>query len=407
MKLSLLLNIKLGWRNIWRNKKRTWITVSSIAFAVFFACVMQSMQRGMYDNMIQNAVRFHTGHIGIHQIDYWDDKILDNSFPDALEIFELLDDKRIDVATQRLSSFALASAGSKTKGVAVTGIHLDNENQLTSLESKLVEGIYSDKGIMVAEGLAKYLKIGIGDTLVLIGAGYHGVNAAGKFHVSGILKFPMFELNQSTVYLDLEKAQYLYGAEGQVTSISVLLSDADDSEQVLSDLKSTISNPDLSVMQWKEMMPELLETIELDYVGGLIMIYILYAVIGFGIFGTFLMMTHERIHEFGVLLSIGMKKAKIQIMVAFEIVILSFLGVILGALASLPIVVYFFLNPILVSGDMAAAYEKFGIEPILPFALDISVFIHQAIAVLIIALVLGIYPMVTIGKLNITKSLYK
>ena len=72
------LYIKLAWRNIWRNPKRTWITASSIGFAVFFACVMQSMQLGSYERMIDNSVRFYTGHLAIHQNEYWDEKILDN-----------------------------------------------------------------------------------------------------------------------------------------------------------------------------------------------------------------------------------------------------------------------------------------------------------------------------------------
>lgn len=396
----------LAWRNIWRNKKRTIITAASIGFAVFFACIMQSMQLGSYTRMIDNSVRFYTGHLGIHQADYWEEKVLDNSFElnDALTASLAHDD--IVAAVPRISSFALASAGSKTKGVMVSGIDPGAEAKLTNLQNKVIEGAYLGEGdLLLGEGLAKYLSVAPGDTLVLIGQGYHGLNAAGKYPIAGILRFPAPELNQQAVYMSLGAAQYFYGATDRITSYSLLLEDERNLNEVKKALGQRMVGADLSIMNWKEMMPELVQSIELDYYGGIIMIYILYAVIGFGIFGTLLMMAKERTYEFGILISIGMKKHKIQWMVALEIITLSLLGVVAGVVASLPILIYLYINPIYVTGKMAEAYEKFGMEPILPFSLDPLVFYQQAIAILIIALVLGIYPLLAIRRLKIIKAL--
>ena len=135
------------------------------------------------------------------------------------------------------------------------------------------------------------------------------------------------------------------------------------------------------------------------------MIYILYAVIGFGILGTFLMMTKERTYEFGILTSIGMKKSKIQITVALEIIMLTFLGVFIGLILGTPIIVYFYLNPIRFSGEMAVAMESFGYEAILPFSIEPVVFYSQGVVVLFIALLLGLYPMLYIKQLKIMKAL--
>ncbi|MEM8893202.1 MAG: FtsX-like permease family protein [Bacteroidota bacterium] len=398
------MNFKLAWRNIWRNKKRTWITASSIGFAVFFACVMQSMQLGSYERMIDNSVRFLTGHIGIHQLDYWDEKILDNSFPEA-SIADLdITHESIIMSVPRITSFALASYEDKTKGALITGVDLSLEAEFSYLENKLEEGIYNtDAGALIGEGLSEYLKLGVGDTLVLLSQGYHGVNAVGKYPVDGILKFPVPDLNQSAVYLPIKTAQAFFGAEGMITSYSVLLDDPDATEEVQGQLIK--QSEVFEAMTWKEMMPDLVQGIELDYYGGLVMVFVLYGVIGFGIFGTFLMMTKERTYEFGILNSIGMKKGRIQQMVAIEILLLSFLGVILGLIAASPIVLYFWANPILLTGETAAAMEKFGYEPIMPFALDPKVFYDQGISILLIALFLGIYPMLAIKQLKIIKAL--
>jgi len=396
----------LAWKNIWRNRKRTWITASSIGFAVFFACLVQSMQLGSYERMIDNSVRFFTGHLAIHQKEYWDDKILDNSFS-AEQIPQLeLSQELIEVSIPRINSFALASSGEKTKGVMINGIDPVKEADMNSLHEKIIDGNYLSKGkAIIAEGLAEQLKIRAGDTLILISQGYHGVNSAAKYPISGIVKFPVPELNKTAVYLELTDAQEFYGAYDLLTSYNILLENSSYTETIKSEVESLLAETDLEVMSWREMMPEIIQGIEMDYYGGLIMIYILYLIIGFGIFGTFLMMTKERSYEFAILSSIGMKKAKIQIMVTVEILMLSLLGVFLGLLTSFPFLLYFSFNPIEITGDSARAFEDFGYEAIVPFSMEPEVFYHQGIVVLIIALFLGIYPLFFIKNLKITKAI--
>lgn len=402
--------LTLAWRNIWRNRRRTLITLSAIGFAVFFACVMQSMQRGAYERMIDNTVRFSTGHIQIHADGYWNDRVIDRSIVwnenKNLEA-QILKLPEIVTAAPRLESFALAAYGEKSKGVMLAGVDPAKEEAITRLSAKVVEGEYltGEKGLLVGKGLADFLNLKAGDTLVLIGQGYHGVSAAGKYPVTGIVRFPSPVFNQQAVFMTLPEVQYFYGAEGLITSLSLLLDDSDDVKKVTKELHDNLDAETYEVMTWQEMMPELVQSIELDYYSGMIIIFILYAVIAFGIFGTFLMMTKERTYEFGVMTAIGMRKIKIQIMVALEILMLILLGVTAGILLSLPIMVYLFYNPILLSGDMAKVYENFGFEPIIPFSLESGIFIEQGVVVLIISALLSIYPMIAIQSLKTVKAL--
>ena len=194
----------MAWRNIWRNKRRSYITITSITFAVLLACVMRSMQLGSYERMIENAARFYTGYIQVHQNGYWDEKIIDNSFTYDEELIKTVEStKGVEVAVPRVESFALAAFGPKTKGSLVIGIDPDKENALTRVKDKIVDGEYltsNDKSVMIAQGLADYLNMGVGDTLVLIGQGYHGANAAGLYVIKGIMKFPVPAQNNQTVY---------------------------------------------------------------------------------------------------------------------------------------------------------------------------------------------------------------
>ncbi|MEJ2005556.1 MAG: ABC transporter permease [Cyclobacteriaceae bacterium] len=209
--------LKLAWRNIWRNKRRTIITIISIAFAVILSSIMRSMQLGSYERMIDNSVRFYTGYIQVHKSGYWDEQVIDNAFqpPAALEQ-KIQSMDHVVAAVPRLESFALASYGTQTKGAMVIGFVPEKEAHLTGVQDKITEGGaagLNEQQVLVGSGLADYLNMGVGDTIVLISQGYHGVNAAGKYKVAGLVEFGLPQLTNQVVFMPLPAAQYFYGAD--------------------------------------------------------------------------------------------------------------------------------------------------------------------------------------------------
>lgn len=401
--------ITLAWRNIWRNKRRSFITIGSITFAVFLACIMRSMQLGSYERMIENAARFYTGYIQVHKNGFWDDKTIDNSFKyNSSLISNIENTPGVKVAVPRVESFALAAFETKTKGAMVLGIVPEKENQLTMAKDKLVEGTYlndDDKSVMIGQGLAEYLKASIGDTIVLISQGYHGANAAGIYPVKGIMKFPVPVQNNQTIYLPLKEAQWFYNVENQLTSISLVVDKAKNVDRIVADISSQADTTALEVMGWHELMPDLVQGIEIDNISGKVMLWILYAVIGFGMFGTFLMMTAERMYEFGVMISIGMKRIIMQFVIFIEMAMMTSIGVLLGAGISLPILIYYYNNPIFFTGESAKAIENFGVEAAYFFSLQPELFYNQAWAIFIMALILSSYPLIVIQKLKPVKAM--
>ncbi|HBH05790.1 MAG TPA: ABC transporter permease [Flavobacteriales bacterium] len=401
--------VKLAWRNIWRNRRRSFITVTSISFAVILALFMRSMQLGSYERMIDNAARFYTGYAQIHANGYWDDQTLDNSMEfDSTLMSEVDGMKGVEITVPRVESFALASYGSKTKGAAVLGIDPLREEQLTRVKSKLISGKFledGDKGVLISEGLASYLKMGIGDSLVLLGQGFQAMTAAGLYEIQGILKFPIPAQNDQTVLMNLSGAQFLFSMEDRITSLALVIESSDDVDPVVTDLEQRLDTAAFEVLGWRELMPELIESIEIDNVSGRIMLFFLYLVIGFGMFGTFLMMTQERKYEFGVLISIGMKRRLMQWVVFLEMALMSGIGVLTGVAVALPFLIYFYRNPVYLSGESAEAIEKFGVEAAYFFSLDAEIFINQAWAILIMALILGFYPLLVIFKLKPVKAM--
>jgi putative ABC transport system permease protein len=401
--------LKLAWRNIWRNKRRTFITLSSITFAVLFACIMRSMQLGSYERMIDNAARFYLGFVQVHQKGYWDDRTIDNSFIYSKQQLDAIDQiEGVTAAVPRLESFALASTGLKSKGILVMGIEPIREHQLTLLNDKIVNGKplkINDEGALVAKGLAEYLKISVGDTLVMIGQGYHGASASGLFPVQGIIKFANPAQNDQLVYISLDKAQWFYDAENMLSSIALVVDNPNDVPEIVKTAKLIFDSSQYEVMDYIEMMPELHQSIELDNVSGKIMLIVLYVVIGFGMLGTFMMMTNERLYEFGIMMAVGMRRHKMQSIMILEMLFMTMMGVLLGILLSLPLLGYYHFHPIYFTGDAVDAIESFGVEAAYFFSLQASIFYNQAWAIFIMAITFSIYPLWVIHKLKIINAM--
>ena len=370
---------------------------------------MRGFQIGSYAKMRENAIESYSGYLQIQKKGYWDDKNINNSMVlDSQIVKNLEKDSRVSVIIPRLESFALASSGESTKGVMVTGIVPDKEDRMTRIKSYLKEGSFineKDKGIMVAEGLAEFLQVQINDTLVLFSSGYHGTTAAGLYPVKGILKLPTPEMNKSTVYLALPEAQYLFSAYDRTTAMVFHLETLDDLEGLEQDVRQELDAERYEVMGWEIMNKELLQMIETDNAGGVIMIAILYMVIAFGIFGTVLMMTNERIREFSVMVSVGMQKTKLAKIVILELFFLTAMAVFAGIVISLPVMFYFYYNPIEFSGDVVEVMLDFNFEPVMPMSLDGNIFIFQGIAISVLSTIAMSYPTIKILKLDVVKGL--
>lgn len=405
-----MIFIRLAWRNLWRNRNRTLITTASVFFAVLLAILVDSLQTGVYDNLIKDAVNFYSGYIQVHKSKYWDERTLENSMVFHYQQLDSLQNSPgIKNVSTRLESFVLASNNEKTKGCFLSGIEPSKEAEMILLKERLIEGSYlshTDDGIMIAEGLAKKLHLKLNDTIVLLGQGYHGATAAGKYPIKGILKFSLRELNESFLFMPLAKAQYLLSADSLITSYVIIPHNTDNLDGLKQKLSGQLGN-DYEVHTWKELMPYIDQHIRMCTAGGYIFIGILYILVAFGIFGTLMMMLAERNKEFGMLVSIGMHRRQLGLVVLIESIFITLSGCIIGAAASIPIVSYFKFHPISIGGKLREAYASFGFGSTLPTSTKPGIFINQTEVVLMIAVVLSFYPLLTILTLKPQKALRK
>ncbi len=401
--------LSLSWRNLWRNKRRTIIASASVFFAVLLAVLMRSGENGSYAYMIDSSAKLFTGYLQIQGIGYWENHSLDKSIAVSKSQFDSLSQiPHLTSVTQRLEAFALVSRGVNTKVAQIIGINPESETRMTGLKNRLIEGSYlTDRsdGVLIAQGLADILGISLGDSLIIYGQGYHGQMAAARLPVVGIIKLPFPTLNNGMVYMTLPNAQNVFSAFGLITSAAVMVDNVNNLPAVESGVHS-VMGANYAIMTWDEMMPDLVQGIELDNASGIIMLIILYIVIAFGVFGTVMMMTSERVREFGILISVGMKKARLVLVTTLETILISFLGVAAGFVGSIPLIYYLHYNPIHMTGEAAKAYEAFGVEPIMNFSTDPHIFFSQSIVVLVIALATALYPVLFINRLKPAKAIH-
>ncbi len=400
------MHLKLAWRNIWRNRRRTIITVSSILFAVVCALFIESLERGAHNLMINNMTSFHTGHIQIQDYRYEDEPSLDNAFLYDEELLQEIEQSSafIDFTVPRIEAFMLAAGDDLARGAMVLGIDPDAEQKLNSLEDRLTEGWFFEDGdgsVVLGSGLAGRLNLSVGDTLALIGQGRFGMTASGLFEVSGLVNHPVRDMNNQLVYISLSDAQWLLSADGYITNLLISPQRLRDTDELARQLKAGLSDEELRVLTWEEMLPDLIEALEFDALQTRFMMGILYVVIGFGIFGTILTMTLERMREFGILLSVGMQRLKLAAVVFMETFMISILGIAAGSGLGYLILLYFYYNPIVIGNDMGDLFEEFGFEPIIPVAIESGIFAWQGFVIFVMAMLISLYPVFKIIRLKI------
>jgi putative ABC transport system permease protein len=468
-------DFKIAWRNLWRNKRRTMITSASVFFAVFFAVIMRSYQLGSYDSMILNFIESYSGYLQVQHVKYQDNPSIDNSFDYSDSLAASVSGvSNVVAVSPHIESFALASIGAQTKGVAVLAIDPEKERRFSNPENKLVKyritnesmvqlrrsasipvelldkveinlgKSYSsrarfelemdfstndgrqyipeilkstevsngfltqdDSGVLVSDRLANYLKVTIGDTVIMMGQGYHGASAAGIFPVRGIIKMPSPEIDNKLIIMTISAAQRFFDEEGKITSLSVNLTGKSPRimREAQKKINSLLTDSNTITKTWEELNPILVQQIQGDSQTGIATLGMLYFIIFFGIFGTILMMIAERTREFGVLISIGMQKRRLKRIITIEMIILGILGLTGGLIASTPFILYFYYNPIVLKGDLGKMMEDYGWDAIMPTAWFGPYFYWQAIVVCIMVLLATLYPLRKIGKLKVIEAL--
>jgi ABC-type lipoprotein release transport system permease subunit len=326
----------IAWRNLWRNRRRTWLSAGGIAFAVWMLVLSLSMQDGSFEIMIDNGSRLLLGHIQIQHPEYFDDSRLEYTVEEASRLSATIAASRgVMSVAPRLQTFALVSSGERSFGAQILGVDPVLEAAWSTLPGMIGEGRYLEAPgeVVVGSILARNIGVAPGDEIVLLGTAREGGVAAVVAELVGTFDSGQTELDRSIVQIPI--ADFRSGwemADDEVHALLVIAESVAMSETVARNLDS---GEDWQALSWRELMPEAEQTIEMKAIGAYVFFALIAMIVTFSVVNTFMMTIFERTREFGMLMAIGMKPAAIMIQLQLEAFWLSGLGIVLGLLMAL------------------------------------------------------------------------
>lgn len=337
-----MITFKMAFRNVLRQKRRTLLTVLTMLGGFTLASISIAWSDGAYNFVIDLFTRTRLGHIQVHGQGYLDKPTLYNTIND----FEAIGRQAGDVEgvvswAPRLYSAGLASVGEKCTGVKITGIDPIRETETTRFDKKIVEGrMFSGTDTLetiLGKGLAKNLKAGVGDELVVVSQGADGSIANDLYVIVGILESGDPMSDQTALYLRLADAQELLVLYNQAHEMAVVIEELDEVEETALAIGAAINQPGLVVEPWQVFASSFYNAMKVDREGMWIMIFIIVLIVGVGVLNTVLMTVLERTREYGVLRAIGVRPAQVSRLVVYEVTIMAMLSVGAGFFLALAI----------------------------------------------------------------------
>jgi putative ABC transport system permease protein len=394
--------IRLAWRNIWRNKRRSLIILGSIvvgmAIIVFFDAVVVAFLNQTFENQIGS----HTAHIQINRIGFNNNKTVQNYLPDT-ETVELLlqNNPEIEHYSRRIIAFGLLNSAYNSSGISIIGVNPEDEQHVTTIKQYIVEGEYfhgDANEIVMSRRTAETLQVGLGDRIVGLASTVDGNIGSEMFRVVGLYQTVSSGFDRMHVYVPLATAQQMLDLDQNVTQFTLLVSDLDYVPLLRSALQESLGD-EYEVLSYAEIMPQLMTMIDMSQQS---MIFI-YVIIGiamiFGIINALLMSIFERIQEFGVLMSIGMKNDRLFLMIVLEAIVLGVLGIIGGTIIGGGITLHL-ENSGLNFAAFSEGLAAWGIGAVIYPELSISVIFRGMVVILLTCIFAAIWPAVKTIRLK-------
>ena len=402
------IDVKMAWRNIWRNPRRTILTICAIAFASLLLVFMLSFQFGSYETMINTSVKIQTGHLQVQADKYLKKKNIRLVVPNPEIISSILNKiPKVAAYTFRGQAFSLISSNERTYGVVVTGIDPAGEALVSRLKALIRQGDFLSKEdtdqALVGKLLAKNLRVKLGDELTIVGQGRDGSIAATVVKVKGIFSSGIDEFDRASIHIPLATFQNVYTMQEAVHEVVVIAEFLRDIDKTKRTIKTELLTQDLkkplTVLDWNELMPGLRQSIEMDLISGLIFYLLLVLVVAFSILNTFLMAIFERTREFGVLMAIGTSPGRLTKVLLIESMSMTFVGIISGIVIGSLITVYFQAHGIDFSGA-SDLLSQFGITGRMYPKLSLLSAISGPLAVMMITFFAALYPALKVRRMR-------
>jgi len=360
--MGVLLLVKIGWRNLWRNRRGTLLTSLALGLGLTLLLISLGLLDGSHEQMVANGVRFGNGHVVIQARGYQDtgsqELLLPAGVVSATEAFLNTGVMKhaLRGMSPRLMASGLMSSAVNADGVRIMGVIPNDERAVSLIPERIVSGDYlgddQQLGVVIGADLARKLGVKVGAKVVLMTQALQppgtdamiaggGEMQSALLRVSGIFRTGIQAIDAHVIQVPLPEAQALVGVPGRVTQVAVLLQREGDSLMTAQGLRKRLAGVPVEILPWRESMPALAQLLVLDDAFNYVMNGVVLAMVGMGILNTILMRVIERRYEFGLCLALGQRPAQLAIMIVGESLALTTISLALGLVLGLSIQHYF------------------------------------------------------------------
>lgn len=399
--------LTIAWRNLWRNRRRSIIILTSIVVGVVALIMNDSLSNGFVLQMLNNQIDSHVSHIQIHKNGFEGNKQVQAFIPDPEKVENVLkSNPHILHYSKRVGIFGLVSSAGTSEGATIQGIQPDKEPMVTKIKTMIKKGKYltgKHGEILISEATSDKLGAAIGDKIVIMASAPDGSVANELFRIIGIFKSSSSEFDKMNVYISLGDAQKAFSLGNNFHEFAVITDNIKTVEQTKKEIKSKLGS-NLEVLSYEDLLPLIMMYIK-NYES---FVFVFYLIIGlavlFGVVNTMLMSVFERIQEFGILKAIGMKNGRIFLMVITEAFILGLLGTVVGLIVGL--IIYFPLNAYGIDLSVfAKSLNSLGVSAINYPKLNFQILLNSLLVMPITAIAGAIYPAIKAVKLLPTDAM--
>lgn len=401
--------LQISWKNVWRSKARSLVIISAITIGLLGGIFSYALMLGGSMQRVDSAIKNETANLQLHNPAYLLEEDIKNTIENPQEYIDYL--KQIPEVmgiSDRLKSSAMISTAYASSGVLINGVYPDKEIKTTKLSESILYGNYLKQSdqipIVIGNKLAKKLNAEVGDKLILAAPGLDGDVSYGAYILKGIYDTENKMFDGIQVFIKKSDLANLVGVQETSTSeIAVSLFDSEQNEAIIQKLqanfKEKIDQKSIVIRGWKEIDPMLGMMVDSMSFFGWIFVGIILVALIFGIVNTMLMVVLERVREIGMLMAIGMNKARVFAMIMWETIFLSFTGGILGMLFSLGFISYFKTYGLNLS-VVAKGMNSLGFSSIIYPEAPLSFYIEVSVMIIITAILASIYPALKALKLH-------
>ncbi len=326
---------RMAWRNLWRQPRRTWLSILAIAFGSVVTVFLLALQQGVYRTMKQNVLRVFDGYAQVQVPGYADDPSLRKSISGWPALADAIAGvPGIDTVAPRAMTYVVLSHDHRSFGSALVGVSPDRERRVSALANTVSRGHYLKSGdageLVLGSALARDLRVGPGDQVTLLGSDRDGSLAVDLLKVAGVFHTGNDDLDRQMAQMPLKRFQSDFAMGDRVNTLVLGGPSLSSVNDALPAVRDRVRSKSLVVRDWGQLEPGLKAAIQLDASTSLLWYLSLIVVVVFILLNTLLMSVFERTREFGVLLALGLQPPRLGRMVWAELGLLALLGMLLG-----------------------------------------------------------------------------